>query len=67
MRRTTTARRQDSALDRAKQNALQGRRIDIMKIGDFSRAIDQHIAAGWTQEAAIEAAVRNYTEPADAR
>jgi hypothetical protein len=65
MKRIPTFRpRTTTALDIAKQNAMIGRRIDIMKIGAFSRAIDQAIANGWTVEAAIEAAVRNYTEPA---
>lgn len=63
-RKENQMRKKETALDRAKQTALCGRRIDMMKITAFSRAIDQAIAEGATQDDAISAAVRDYTEPA---
>ena len=59
-----TRRDQQTALDRMKQTALQGRRIDILQIGAFSRQIDQAIANGHAPEDAIAMAVQQYTEPA---
>lgn len=57
------ARRQTKTteLDRAKQAALQGRQIDILKIGPYCRAIDAAIAAGVPQAEAIAAAVAEFT------